>query len=58
MLNCDLVHYIAALPKEMHWRTNALQLLGYITLGYIIEKISGKNLDQFSHEHVFAHWAC
>jgi len=51
----DLVHYIAALPKEYAPGERTLySCLGYITLGYIIEKISGKNLDQFSHEHVFA----
>lgn len=49
-----LVNYIAELPKlnapgdEYHY-----SCLGFITLAYIIEKVSGKNVAEFAKENIF-----
>ncbi len=50
-----LVEYIAKLPKtnapgdEYHY-----SCLGFITLAFIIEKVTGKNVNDFSRENIFA----
>lgn len=49
-----LVNYIATLPKlnapgdEYHY-----SCLGFITLAYIVEKISGQNIHEFATDHLF-----
>jgi CubicO group peptidase (beta-lactamase class C family) len=50
----ELVEYIARLPKisapgeEYHY-----SCLGFITLAFIVEKVTGQNIHQYSKEHLF-----
>jgi CubicO group peptidase (beta-lactamase class C family) len=49
-----LVNYIAQLKKESPpGEAFKYSCLGYITLAYIIKKVSGQNVAEFSAEHIF-----
>ncbi|MBN2356029.1 beta-lactamase family protein [candidate division KSB1 bacterium] len=50
----DLVTYIAELPKlNAPGEAYHYSCLGYITLNYIIEKVSGKNVSEFAGKNIF-----
>ncbi len=51
----SLVYYIARLPKiSAPGEAFHYSCLGFITLAAIVKKISGQNVAEFSHEHIFA----
>ncbi|MBN1543595.1 beta-lactamase family protein, partial [candidate division KSB1 bacterium] len=50
----DLVRYIARLPKHSApGERYVYSCLGYITLGHIVQVVTGKDLHQFSRECIF-----
>lgn len=49
-----LVKYIAALPKlNAPGEEYRYSCLGFITLAFIVQKVTGKNIHEYSHDNIF-----